>query len=228
MRAVGWRAAILQATDEERDVVKLYDLGGDGMEEASDRVLTWANGLSFARLLILPWLYMLLADGRLALGLAVGFVFGVTDFVDGYVARRFDQVTKLGKLLDPFSDRLFIATIAVGVVVAGLLPWWAIALILARDVVVFAAGIYLVSSGRGAPAVTRLGKTATFGIMWSWVPLLGAGIVGTARDPQPVLFAIGAVMLGVSLVLYWATAFDYFRTTWRVATGAPAKAPSDG
>lgn len=193
-------------------MVKIYDLGGDGTEVASNRILTAPNLLSFARLLILPYLYVLLSSGRLGIGLAVGFIFGVTDFLDGYVARRFNQVTKLGQLLDPISDRLFIATIAIAIVVAGLVPWWAVAAILLRDAVVFVAGVWLLSTGRATPAVSRLGKSATFGVMWSYVFLLGAGIVGTAADPQPAMFAVGFVALIISLVLYWATAAAYARS----------------
>ena len=192
-------------------MVQLFDLGGDGTAEASDRVLTVPNALSAARLCILPYLYVVLARGDLAWGLAVGFVFGVTDFVDGYVARRFDQVTKLGQLLDPVSDRLFIMTVAVGIVVAGLVPWWAVAAIFVRDVLIFLVGAFLLSRGAGAPPVTRLGKASTFGLMWSYVALLAAGIIGTAREPQPAVYAVGFAMLVVSLVLYWLTAVGYAR-----------------
>lgn len=192
-------------------MVKIYDLGGDGTEVASNRVLTVPNLLSTARLCILPYLYVLLSSGRLGIGLLVGFIFGVTDFLDGYVARRFNQVTKLGQLLDPISDRLFIATIAIAIVVAGLVPWWAVAAILLRDVLVFLAGVWLLSTGRPTPAVTKLGKSATFGVMWSYVFLLAAGIIGTATDPQPAMYAFGFAALIVSLVLYWATAVGYAR-----------------
>lgn len=191
--------------------MRLYDLGGDGSAEASDRILTVPNALSLARLLVLPWLYLEVSSGHLLRGLLVGLLFGATDFVDGYVARRFDQITKLGQLLDPLSDRLFIVTIAVALVVAGLLPWWLVAAVVVRDLLMLAISVILLRAGIRPPPVTRLGKTATFGLMWSFVPLLAAGIVDTAADPQPVLYVIGIGMLVISIVLYWAAAVDYGR-----------------
>ena len=191
--------------------MRLYDFGGDGNELASNRVLTVPNLLSFARLLILPWVYVEVANGRFARGLAVGFFFGATDFVDGYVARRFDQVTRLGQILDPLSDRLFIGTIAVAMVVSGLLPWWPVAAVIGRDAVLLVASLVMLGRGARPPAVTRMGKTATFGLMWSFVPLLAAGIVGSAEDPQPALYVIGMVVLVASVALYLLVAVDYAR-----------------
>lgn len=191
--------------------MRLYDFGGDGTELASNRVLTVPNLLSFARLLILPWVFIEVANGRFARGLAVGFVFGATDFVDGYVARRFDQVTRLGQVLDPLSDRLFIGTIAVAMVWSGLLPWWPVAIVIGRDLILLVAGMVMLRRGARPPAVTRMGKTATFGLMWSFVPLLAAGIVGSAQQPQSALFVIGMVVLLASVGLYLVVAVDYAR-----------------
>lgn len=191
--------------------MRLYDLGGDGSEQVSDRILTVPNAMSFARLLILPFVYIELANGRLLRGLLVGIAFGATDFLDGYVARRFDQVTRLGQLLDPLSDRLFIMTIAVALVVAGLLPWWLVLAVVVRDLLLLVAGLAMLGRGGRPPAVTRMGKTATFGLMWSFVPLIAAGVVGTAEDPEPVLYLVGFVMLVASVLLYWLVAVDYAR-----------------
>ena len=141
----------------------------------------------------------------------MGIVFGATDWLDGYVARRFDQVTRLGQLLDPLSDRLFIMTIAVALVVSGLLPWWLVAAVVVRDVALLVIGLVMLGRGGRPPAVSRLGKTATFGLMLSFVPLIAGGIVGTAEDPQPVLYVIGFAMLVTSVVLYWVVAVDYAR-----------------
>ena len=191
--------------------MRLFDLGGDGSELVSNRILTVPNLLSFARLLILPWVFVEVANGRFARGLAVGFFFGATDFVDGYVARRFDQVTRLGQILDPLSDRLFIGTIAIAMVVSNLLGWWPVALVIGRDAVLLVASLVMLGRGARPPAVTRMGKTATFGLMWSFVPLLAAGIVGSAEEPEPVLFVIGMVVLLASVALYLVVAVDYAR-----------------
>lgn len=208
--------------------MRFYDHGGDGTErQPSNRVLTVPNVLSLARLLILPWLYVEVASGHLLRGLLIGFVFGATDYVDGYVARRFDQVTRLGRLLDPLSDRLFIGTVLVALVVAGLLPWWLVAAIIVRDVAMLLTSLVLLGRGAGPPPVSRLGKTATFGMMWSFAPLLASGFVGTAADPEPVLFGIGLVLLVVSTVLYYVVAVDYGRQI-AAARGAPTGGSSHG
>ena len=194
--------------------MRVFDIGGgEGPEVVSNRILTVPNLLSLARLLILPWLYIELSRGTsagLARGLAIGVVFGATDWVDGYVARRFNQVTKLGKILDPVSDRLFIGTIGVALVMSGLLPWWPVIAIIARDVLFLVVGIFLIG-GVGPPPVTRLGKAATFGLMWSFPFLLMAGIIGTPQDPQPVLYWLGWAILVINLVLYYIVAGQYAR-----------------
>lgn len=191
--------------------MRLFDLGGDGTEEAHNRVFTVPNLMSVARLCILPFLYLDLADGRFGRALVIGWIFGATDFLDGYVARRFDQVTRLGQLLDPISDRFFIGTIGIGAAVSGLLPWWPIVAIIARDAVFLVVGLVLMGRGVSPPPVTRLGKSATFGLMWSFVPLLAAGIVGSAEDPEPVFWWIGMTGMAVAVALYYLVAVQYAR-----------------
>lgn len=199
--------------------MRVYDIGGgEGPEVVSNKILTVPNALSFARLAILPWLYFTVADGTsegLLRGLVIGFVFGITDWIDGYVARRFNQVTKLGKLLDPVSDRLFILTVVIALVVVGLLPLWVVIVIGVRDILMLTIGLGMLSRGVQPPAVTRLGKTATFGLMWAFPFLMLAGIIGEPADPQPTWWWIGMGILVVNVVLYWLTAADYLRTIRR-------------
>jgi cardiolipin synthase len=126
-----------------------------------DRVLTAANAITFARLAGLPvFVWLVLGPGRLTAAFWTLFVVATTDWIDGYVARRFDQVTKLGRVLDPLIDRALLATAGVTLVLAGFLPWWVLGLIVARDVVLLATAFALF---RSIPdiAVTRAGKFAT-------------------------------------------------------------------
>src|SRR5687768_13545158 len=132
---------------------------------ASDRILTVPNLLSFLRLALLPLVYWDLVNGREARAFWVAVFVTWSDFFDGYIARRFDQVTKLGRLLDPISDRVLVAVLLVGMVVADILPLWALLLVAVRDVVILVGGVVLVGRGLAPPAVTRVGKTATFGLM---------------------------------------------------------------
>src|SRR5262245_38640195 len=102
----------------------------------SGRILTVPNAISFARLLGVPlFLYLLLvahADVAAVVVLAVG---GTTDWVDGYVARRLDQVSKLGELLDPLADRLYILATLLAFTARGVVPWPFTAALLAREAV---------------------------------------------------------------------------------------------
>lgn len=196
--------------------MELFDRGGGGTPRvASSRIVTIPNALSLARLLVLPWLYVLVVDARYLLALAIGFVFASTDWVDGYLARRLDQVTRLGRLLDPVSDRLFIITVLVGMVVVGLVPWWLAAALVVRDVTLLLIGAFVLSQGNSMPPVTRLGKATTFGLMWTFPLLLVAGHLSTTGSglAEP-LRLVGLAAAIVCAVLYWLVGVGYARTIW--------------
>ena len=197
--------------------MRIYDVGGgDEPRIASRRVLTIPNLLSFARLAVLPFVYLDLANDRFTRAFVLVAVFAATDWLDGYLARRLDQVTELGTLLDPISDRVLFVVVGVGFVVSGLLPLWAVLILVVRDVLVGAAGVALLVRGATPPPVTRLGKTATFGLMWALPMFLLAAAVGEgAAAPQPVLHALAWVLFAINAVLYWLSAFDYARTLRR-------------
>lgn len=197
--------------------MRVFDIGAkDGPQAVSDRVVTVPNLLSFARLAALPIIYLDLVTERYVRALVLLAVFAATDWLDGYVARRFDQVSKLGKLLDPLSDRVLFLVVGVGFVVADLLPLWALLLLLVRDAAVLVVGGVLLARGASPPEVTRLGKAATFGLMWAFPTFLVAAIVGDGpTDPQPVLQAAAWVTYLVNAVLYYLVAADYARTLMR-------------
>lgn len=197
--------------------MRVFDIGKkDGPEQVSDRVLTVPNLLSFARIAVLPVIYLDLVAGRLVRALVLLAVFAATDWLDGYLARRFDQVSKLGKLLDPTSDRILFVVVGVGFVVADLLPLWALVVLLVRDLAVVIVGGVLILRGARPPDVTRLGKTATFGLMWAFPTFLLAAIVGDgAADPEPILYTLAWVTFLVNTVLYYLAAVDYARTLLR-------------
>lgn len=147
--------------------MRLFDAGQrlDGREVVHDRVVTAANLITLARLLGLPF-FVYLMVGPAAYGQAFGVLSAVaaTDFLDGYVARRFDQVTRLGQLIDPLIDRALLATAGITLAVLGILPWPVLALVVGRDVILFvAAGVLF----RGLPpiSVNRAGKFATANLL---------------------------------------------------------------
>jgi cardiolipin synthase (CMP-forming) len=204
--------------------MRVFDIGQkDGPQEVSSRVLTVPNLLSFARLAVLPVVYLDLVQGRLLRAFVLLVVFASTDWLDGYIARRYDQLSELGRILDPISDRILFVVVGIGFIVSGLLPLWAVLLILLRDLFVGGAGVVMLVRGVEVPAVTRLGKASTFGLMFALPTFLLAAIVGDgAEDPNLVLWWIGWVTYAINIVLYWASAFGYLRTVRARARAAEA------
>lgn len=204
--------------------MRVFDIGAkDGPEVVSDRVWTVPNALSLVRLLALPIVYLDLLAGRWLRAFVLLAVFSATDWLDGYLARRLDQVTRLGQLLDPISDRLLFVVIGIGFVVAGVLPLWAVLLVLVRDAAVLAVGLVLLARGLRPPATSRLGKAATFGLMFALPAFLLARVFADpSGDPQPVIQAVAWITLLTNTVLYYVAAIGYGRV---VARGTPPASP---
>lgn len=141
----------------------LFDAGArtDRPVVVHDRIMTAANGITAVRLLGLPLFVWLTAYERAyGKGFLVLVLVGTTDWVDGYVARRFDQVTKLGKFIDPLIDRLMIATAGVTLLVLGFIPLWIVLAVVVRDVALLGASFAMFRGNPGIP-VNNMGKFAT-------------------------------------------------------------------
>lgn len=140
------------------------------------RVWTIPNVLSVIRLALVPvFLYLLLA--RQAYGVATGILMfsGVSDWADGKIARLMDnQSSRLGELLDPLVDRIYMIAVPVGLAVAGVVPWWLVVVLLGRDAILAATLPVLRGRGVAALPVTYVGKAATFALM-SGFPLVLLG-----------------------------------------------------
>lgn len=200
--------------------MRVFDIGAKDGQEASGRVLTIPNLLSLARIAVLPVVYLDLVDGRLVRALVLLLIFASTDWFDGYLARRFNQISTLGTLLDPISDRFLFVVVGVGFVVADLLPLWALVVLLVRDVIVMGAGGVLLLRGTAPPAVTRTGKAATFGLMVAFPLFLGAAIAGDGVGaPQPALQALAWLTYASNTALYYVAAGQYARQIVRQSTG---------
>jgi cardiolipin synthase len=140
--------------------------------EPSDRVWTVPNGLSVLRLLGVPlFLWLALgpkADGWAVIVLMVG---GFTDYADGKIARRFNLTSKLGALLDPAADRLYILATLYALTVRGIVPIWLAVLVVGRDLVLSGGLVVLRRHGYPPPEVHFLGKAATLNLLYAF-PLL--------------------------------------------------------
>lgn len=185
----------------------------DAQHQVSSRVLTVPNVLSFIRLALVPVFLVLVIQGDDVLALAVLVVSSVTDFLDGVLARRLNQVSRLGQLLDPAADRLFIFATLVGLSLRGIVPWWLVAVIVGRDVLMLVLGITLANYGFGPLPVHHLGKIATFCLFYA-LPILMIGqafpIAAGYTAPIGWAFALWGAFL------YWWAGVIYIRETLRL------------
>lgn len=192
----------------------------------SDRVLTVPNALSALRIVLVPvFLVLVLLEHDLAAFLVI-VVSSVSDFLDGIIARRFGQITKLGQLLDPAADRLFIFAAVIALAVREVVPWWVVVVIVGRDVFLAVLGLVLAQHGYGPLPVHHLGKVATFALFYA-LPLL---VLGEAfPELQVVTDPIGWAFTLWGAFLYWWAGLLYLRQTRELTANQPQDSgkPSD-
>jgi len=204
---------------------------------AHDRLLTVPNVLSAIRLMLIPvFVYLLLVDHANAWAVAILMFSGASDWADGKIARLLNQSSKLGELLDPAVDRLYMVTVPVALGLRGVVPWWIIAVLLARDVLLAAELPLLRTRGFTALPVIYIGKAATFALM-SAFPLILLGHYDTTWSR--VILACGWAFLiwGTyfylwSFVLYTVQVVLVMRRLPPVRAGRakplPSRADADG
>ncbi len=191
--------------------MRVFDIGGPEVPRpASDRVLTVPNGLSLARIVVLPVVYLDLLAGRLTRALIVLVLIGASDWFDGYLARVLDQRTKLGAVLDPIGDRAVFIVVGAGLVLGGLLPLWVLVVLLAREGAVVLVGGVLLLRGGSIPETSRLGKVATSGLMLSITGIVAAAALGGgAEDPLRWLQMTAWAGLTINLTLTYMATVGY-------------------
>jgi cardiolipin synthase len=170
---------------------------------ARDRIITIPNGLSVARLLGVPvFLWLLLGPHAdwWALGVLAGS--GFTDWADGVLARKLHQQSDFGALLDPLADRLYILATLLGLGLRHVIPWWLVAVIVGRDLILAGSLVVLRRHGYAPPAVHYVGKAATFCLLYAFPLLLIGAHHGTVADiARPIAWAF--TIWGAGLYL-WA------------------------
>jgi cardiolipin synthase (CMP-forming) len=187
----------------------------------STRVLTIPNVLSVLRLGLVPVFLILVLTGNDVAALVVIVASSVSDYLDGIIARRFGQITRLGQILDPAADRLFIFAAVVGLAVRGVVPWWLVVVIVGRDVMLLVLGIVLAQHRYGPLPVHHLGKFATFALFYA-LPIL---VLGQAfPDVRFVSDPIGWAFALWGAFLYWWAGALYLRQTLELVTNRPASA----
>lgn len=182
--------------------------------------------LSFLRLLLVPVFLVLLINGDDIGALVILVISSATDFLDGYLARRLNQMSRLGELLDPAADRLYIFAALIGLAARDLVPWWIVLVVVGRDVFLLGLGVLLANFGFGPLPVHQLGKVATFCLFYA-LPLimLGEAFPVVAVWSLPIGWAFG--LWGA--FLYWWAGIIYAIETARVVRlpRAPGPSPSD-
>ncbi len=185
----------------------------------TDRVLTVPNLLSALRLLGVPlFLWLILGPQADALAIVVLALAGFTDWLDGYLARKWHQISRLGQLLDPVADRLYILATLVGLLLRGIVPLWFVVLLVSRDVIM--SMVLVVLKGRGVTGlpVHFLGKAATFCLLYAFPLLLLGDGTGWLADTAKV---VGWAFAVWGTALYWWAAVLYIGQARRIMAHRP-------
>ncbi len=147
-----------------------------------------------------------MAQKEYALAALVLVIMGSTDWVDGYIARRFNQTSRLGRIMDPIADRLALIAVAVTLVIAGVVEWWYLTALVVPDAILLAASLYYFRSHPDLP-VSRIGKIRTA------LLLVGTPLLVLAKLPIPltgVYFTAAWIFLGLGLLGHWVAGYNYF------------------
>ncbi len=115
--------------------MKYTDFRGD--------LLNTPNILSIFRILLIPFFVYFFCKGDISIALLIFLTAGITDVADGYIARKYNKITELGKILDPFADKAMQITVLVTMAAQGLMPWLAVMIIMAKEVMMFLGGVFL-------------------------------------------------------------------------------------
>jgi cardiolipin synthase len=187
--------------------------------DVSSRVFTLANLVSVIRLMAIPVFLYLVIEDRLLAAFILLVAAVLTDFVDGMIARRMNQITRLGQFLDPFADRLFIAATVVALAIQGVVPWWFVVAVMLRDALLGVGGLVMSRYGHGTLPVKWWGKVATFGLLFV-LPLFLLSVMVSEHASASVgqtLMAIAWPIAVVAVVLYWVVGFSYLFDAIRLA-----------
>lgn len=188
----------------------------------SAAIWTLPNVISFVRILLIGVfgaLFFAAEDGWAILVLAGA---GLSDFLDGFLARRWNQVTRLGRLLDPAADRLLTIVVVLGLAIRDIIPWWLVFVLLLRDLVVASALIYGKARKTRSPQVSFVGKSATF-CLYIFLPL---AYVSFERWDGVHAAAIGGAVFAA--VLYWISGIGYVRDIHQRATSNATTRKAEG
>jgi cardiolipin synthase len=193
------------------------------------RILTIPNVISLVRLLCVPlFLWLLFGADRRVAAVVLLAVLGATDWIDGWIARHFDQGSELGKVLDPTADRVLLVAAVAALIIDGSVPGWVGALVIVRELLVSVAVLVLALAGARRIDVQWAGKAGTLALMFALPAFLAADTAAAgsaARDFFLVAawgFTIGGLILG-----YYAVVTYIPRARAALREGRAARRPED-
>jgi cardiolipin synthase (CMP-forming) len=171
-----------------------------------DRMLTWANAITVTRLLALPFaIWLIVAHRAWLIAIALLWTAALMDGADGYIARRFNQVTRLGTWLDPVADRVAMFTLALSLTLVHIIPIWLLAIVVARDLCVGALSV--VNWSRGTPtAITGAGKLGTISLFFG---LPGFVISRTVFFGSTFIYGLCLALTAMGIGLYYWSFIQY-------------------
>ena len=182
------------------------DQSSQGSHPVSDRVLTPPNVLSMLRLVCVPIFLWLILTHQDNWALVILTLSGLSDYLDGKIARRYNLVTRVGQLLDPLADRLYILSTLLGLAWREIIPWWLVAILVSREVFGTALLMVVRHYGYRALPVHFIGKAATFNLLFAFpLILLGHGDSVLAT----VALTCGWAFVWWGTVLYWVAGVMY-------------------
>lgn len=185
----------------------------------TDRVWTLPNVLSFLRLAGVPLMVWLILEPRSdVLAVLVLAAAGFTDWLDGHLARAWHQTSRVGQMLDPIADRLYIMAVVVCLALRELVPWWLVVGLVARDVVIAALVPVLRTRGFSSLPVHFLGKAATFNLLYAFPLILLGAPDGT---DLVVAWVLGWAFALWGVGLYWWAGILYLVQTLQLVRSFP-------
>ena len=178
----------------------------------SRNIVTVPNALSAARLLGVPvFFWLIVGPKRDDLALYILIVSAFTDWLDGFLARKLNQFSRLGELLDPLADRLYVLAALLALLIRDVIPLWIVATLLVRDFVMSVVLLYLKRFGITGIPVHFVGKAATMNLLYA-LPLI---LLGTFQgNYAQVAHIFGWAFLLWGITMYWYAAALYLRQIW--------------
>ncbi len=177
--------------------------------EPRDVVFTIPNIISLLRIISIPIIAWLITEHSMVWALVVLALSFASDGLDGLIARKFNQVSKIGQLLDPIADRLLILCSILALGICHVVPWWMLILVALRDVTMAVLTVVLAQHNYGPLPVHFVGKTGTAMLMIAIVALIFADIWSNSATDTLHLCGLATGIWGVGL--YWLAGYIYIR-----------------